>query len=150
VAIKFGSPVLTIAALAVIVNQPNLAAQPLLVLFLLALPFAVPLLLAAIYPLVRWTPQEWRLDDAGLHGRGRVSGDCPWSGLASWTMTPAAGLPDVQRVVFRRAPAWRHLPASMLVPTVHRAAALAWLGTGRDGESRTSAPAPPPRPVPAG
>jgi hypothetical protein len=120
VAIKFGSPVLTIAALAVIVRQPDLAAQPLGVLWALALPFAVPFLLAAVYPIVRWTPQEWTLDAAGIHGRGRVRGRCRWAELARWGSGPADRPPGQVRLVFQRAPAWRHLPASMMVPAALR------------------------------
>ena len=117
VLLKFGSPVLTIAALAIIVRQPNLAAQPVEVLWALALPFGVPLFLAAIYPVVRWRPQAWTLDDGGIHGRGRVSGDCPWAEVASWRVETPDRLPTHARVVFRRAPAWRHRPASMMVPS---------------------------------
>jgi hypothetical protein len=138
VLIKFGSPVLVIGALAIIVNQPNLAAQPLAVLTALALPFGMPFFLAAIYPLVRWLPQEWTLDDRGLTGRGRVSGTCPWDALDRWTIAPAAPLADVFRVVFRRAPAWRSWPSSMMVRAADRAAVEAWLSTGRAGGARTS------------
>jgi hypothetical protein len=146
VLIKFGSPVLVIGALAVIVNQPNLAAQPLDVLTVLTLPFGAPFLLALIYPLVRWSPQAWTLDERGITGIGRVPGTCPWAALASWTIAPAAPLRDVFLVRFRRAPAWRHWPSSMMAPAAERAAVEAWLNTGRVGESRTSGPAPPPRP----
>ena len=126
VALKFGSPVLTIATLAIIVNQPNLAARPLYVLWALGLPFAVPFLLALIYPLVRWTPQSWRLDDGGIHGKGRVSGDCPWSEVATWSLHDADRLPSHVHVRFRRAPRWRHPSSSMLVPAADRAAVEAW------------------------
>jgi hypothetical protein len=127
VALKFASPVLVIATLAIIVNQPNLAAQPLDVLAALALPFGVPFLLATIYPVVRWMPQEWTLDDAGIRGRGRVSGLYPWPELAGWTLQDADRLPGHVHVVFRCAPAWRHVRASMMVPAAHRAAVEAWL-----------------------
>ena len=136
--LKFGSPVLVIAALAVIVNQENLAARPLALLVALALPFGVPFFLAVIYPLVRWLPQEWTLDERGITGRGRASGTCPWDALARWTMTPAERLPDVFHVVFRRAPAWRSLPASMMVRAADRAAVEAWL-SGRAGAAGTGA-----------
>ncbi len=126
VALKFGSPVLTIATLAIIVNQPNLAAQPLDVLYALALPFGVPFLLALVYPVVRWTPQAWRLDDAGIHGTGRVSGDCPWNEVASWSLGDAERLPSHGHVVFCRAPAWRHRRSSMMVPAADRAAVATW------------------------
>jgi hypothetical protein len=126
VVLKFGSPVLTIAALAIIVRQPNLAAQPLDVLIALALPFAIPFLLAAIYPVVRWTPQAWTLDATGIHGRGRVRGDCPWSEIATWGMHEAEGLPGHSLLQFRRAPTWRHARASMMVPAAQRAAVDAW------------------------
>jgi hypothetical protein len=127
VALKFGSPVLTIATLAIIVNQPNLAAQPLDVLYALALPFGVPFLLALVYPVVRWTPQSWRLDETGIHGKGRVSGDCPWSDVATWSMHDADRLLGYVHVSFRRAPRWRHLSSSMLIPAADRAAVEAWL-----------------------
>ncbi len=126
VALKFGSPVLTIATLAVIIHQPNVAAQPLDVLFALALPFGVPFLLAAIYPLLRWTPQAWTLDAAGIHGRGRVRVSCPWSAVAEWRMDEADRLPSHLRVIFRRAPSWRHLRTSMMVRTADRAAVATW------------------------
>ncbi len=126
VALKFGSPVLTIATLAIIVNQPNLAAQPLDVLWALALPFGIPFLLAMVYPVVRWTPQSWRLDDAGIHGEGRVSGDCPWSEVATWSIHDAERLPGNVHVSFRRAPRWRHLSSSMVVPAAERATVEAW------------------------
>ena len=126
VALKFGSPVLTIATLAIIVNQPNLAAQPLDVLYALALPFGVPFLLALVYPVVRWTPQSWRLDEAGIHGKGRVSGDCPWPDVATWSMRAADPLPSHVHVGFRRAPTWRHRSSSMVIPAAQRAAVEAW------------------------
>lgn len=137
VALKFGSPVLTIATLAIVVNQPNLAAQPLDVLWALALPFSVPFWLALIYPIVRWTPQAWRLDDTGIHGTGRVRGDCRWSEVASWSVEDAERLPSHAHVVFRRAPAWRHLRSSMMVPAADRAAVEAWFRVG-GGSAGTS------------
>jgi hypothetical protein len=140
VALKFGSPVLTIATLAIIVNQPNLAAQPLDVLWALALPFGVPFFLALIYPAVRWTPQTWRLDATGLHGTGRVRGDCPWDDVASWSVKDAEGFPSSVHVVFRRAPAWRHLRSSMMVPAADRAAVEAWFRRA-GGASSGSPPA---------
>ncbi len=130
VALKFASPVLTIAALAVIVNQPNLAAQPLDVLYALALPFAAPFVLAAIYPVVRWMPQEWTLDATGIRGRGRVSGHCAWPDVATWSVGDTERLPTHVRVVFRRAPAWRHLRSSMLVPRAERERVEAWFRSG--------------------
>ncbi len=147
VLLKFGSPVLVIAALAIIVNQENLAARPLALLVALALPFGVPFFLAAVYPLVRWLPQEWTLDARGITGRGRAAGTCPWDALARWSITPAAPLPDVFHVVFRRTPAWRSWPASMMVRAADRAAVEAWLGTGRAGGAGASDPARPPRPA---
>ena len=101
--------------------------------FSLALPFGVPFFLAVIYPLVRWLPQEWTLDERGITGRGRAAGTCPWDALARWTITPAAGLADVFHVAFRRAPAWRSFPASMMVRAADRAAVESWLGRGRGG-----------------
>lgn len=121
VLIKFGSPVLTIAALALIVRQRDLAAQPLHVLWALALPFSLPLVLGAIYPLLRWLPQEWTLDADGIAGRGRASGRVRWPEVAAWRVEEPAGLATHVRVVFRRAPAWRHVPTSMLVPIAARA-----------------------------
>jgi hypothetical protein len=125
--ITLASPLLTIAALALIVREPNLAAKPLDVLWLMGLPFAAPFLLAGVYPLVRWLPQSWMLDASGIHGRGRIGGTCPWDALAGWSSAPAEGLPGVRLVRFRRAPAWRRLPASMMVPAGHVAAVEAWL-----------------------
>lgn len=127
VVLEFGSPVLVIAALAVIVNLENLAARPLALLVALALPFGVPVFLAAIYPLVRWRPQAWTLDERGITGRGRAAGTCPWDAIARWSIVPAGRLPGVFLVVFRRAPTWRSFPASMLVPAGDRAAVEAWL-----------------------
>jgi hypothetical protein len=126
VALKFGSPVLTMAALAVIIHQPNLAGQPLDVLYAMAFPFAVPFLLAGIYPVVRWLPQEWTLDATGIAGRGRVSGTCPWGAVARFAITPAERLPSHVRVEFRRAPAWRHLATSMMVPAEQSTAVEGW------------------------
>jgi hypothetical protein len=150
VLIKFGSPVLVMAALAIIVNSPNLAAQPLDVLTVLTLPFGVPFLLALVYPYVRWTSQAWTLDERGITGTGRVPGTCPWPALAAWTIVPAAPLADAYYVRFLRAPAWRHWSVSMMVPAAERAAVEAWLSTGRAGRARTSDPSHPPRPVPSG
>ena len=142
VVLEFGSPVLVIAALAVIVNLENLAARPLALLVALALPFGVPVFLAAIYPLVsasgllelaaiyplvRWRPQAWTLDERGITGRGRAAGTCPWDAIARWSIVPAGRLPGVFLVVFRRAPTWRSFSASMLVPAGDRAAVEAWL-----------------------
>jgi hypothetical protein len=127
VALKFGSPVLTMAALAVIIHQPNLAGQPLDVLYAMAFPFAVPFVLAAIYPIVRWLPQEWTLDARGITGRGRVSGTCPWNEVARFAIEPAARLPSHVRVAFRRAPAWRHWTTSMMVPATESTAVEGWL-----------------------
>lgn len=121
VLLKFGSPVLTIAALAVIVRQPDLAAQPLFVRSALALPFSVPFVLGAIYPLLRWLPQEWTLDANGIAGRGRANVRVPWSAVTTWRVEEPAGLPTHVRVVFRRAPAWRLRATSMLVPRAARA-----------------------------
>ena len=135
VALKFGSPVLTMAALAVIVNQPNLAGQPLDVLYAMAFPFAVPFVLAAIYPVVRWLPQEWTLDAAGIAGRGRVSGTCRWDEVVRFTIASVERLPSHVRVEFRRAPAWRHLATSMMVPATESNAVEAWFrsaATARD------------------
>ena len=126
VALKFGSPVLTIATLALIVRQADLAAQPLLVLYAFAFPFAVPFLLAAIYPFVRWMPQEWTIDADGIRGRGRRSGRWTWRELDQWRRHPAEGPPGQVRVVLRRAPAYRHCQASMMVPAAERAAVEAW------------------------
>lgn len=126
VLLKFGSPVLTIAALAIIVRQPNLASQPLGVLWALALPFSVPFVLGAIYPLLRWMPQEWRLDAEGITGRGRATGRTPWSEVAEWRVEQPAGLPTHVRVVYRRGPTWRHVRTSMMVPSAARAAVEAW------------------------
>lgn len=125
--LKFGSPVLVIAALAVIVSQENLAARPLALLVAMALPFGVPIFLAVIYPLVRWMPQAWTLDERGITGRGRAAGTCPWDAIARWSIVPAVRLPDVFHVVVRRAPRWRSFPASMMVPAGDRAAVEAWL-----------------------
>lgn len=130
--LKFGSPVLVIAALAIIVNQENLAARPLALLIALALPFGVPFFLAVVYPLVRWLPQEWILDERGITGRGRAAGTCPWDAVARWSIMPAARVPDVFHVVFRRAPAWRTFSTSMMVRAADRAAVEAWVG-GRAG-----------------
>ena len=127
VALKFGSPVLTMAALAIIVTQPNLAAQPLDVLYLLALPFGAPFVFASVYPIVRWTPQTWTLDAAGIHGRGRVGGVCPWPALAEWRLDEPAHLSSHVRVRFRRVPTWRHRRVTMLVPAAERAAVERWL-----------------------
>ncbi|MEO6029145.1 MAG: hypothetical protein ABIR79_19975, partial [Candidatus Binatia bacterium] len=99
VVLKFGSPVLVIAALAVIVRTPNLAAQPLDVLYLMALPFAAPFLVAMIYPLMRWTPQRWTFDASGIHGRGRVRVDCPWSEVVGWGSATIPRLPSHACVV---------------------------------------------------
>ncbi len=140
VLLGFGSPVLVIAALAIIVNQPNLAAQPLDVLTVLALPFGTPFLLALVYPYVCWSPQAWTLDARGITGTGRVRGTCPWSALATWTIAPAAPLAGTFHVRFRRAPAWRHWPASMMVPAAERAAVEAWLSTGRAAWRRARPP----------
>jgi hypothetical protein len=129
VVLKFGSPLLTLAAVAVIVNHPNLAAQPLDVLYVIALPFAVPFLLAAIYPVVRWMPQEWTLDASGIRGRGRVSGQCPWAEVAAWSVKVREPLPTHVEVVFRRAPAWRHLRSSMLVSAAERERVDGWFRT---------------------
>lgn len=126
VLLKFGSPVLTIAALAIIVRQPNLASQPLGVLWALALPFSLPVLLGAIYPLLRWTPQEWTLDAHGIAGRGRASGTVRWSEVAEWRIEEPRELPTHVRVTFRRAPAWRHPRASMLAPRAARDHVEAW------------------------
>ena len=130
VLLKFGSPVLTIAALAIIIRVPNLAAQPLEVLWALALPFGTPFVLGAIYPFVRWLPQEWTLDANGIAGRGRTSGRCAWSEVAEWRVEEPERLPSHVRVVFRRAPTWRHVPASMLVPSGERARVEAWFRSG--------------------
>lgn len=130
VLLKFGSPVLTIAALAIIVNQPNLASQPLGVLWALALPFSVPFVLGMIYPLVRWLPQEWTLDADGVAGRGRASGRVPWAQVAEWRVEEPPELPTHVRVTLRRAPAWRHPRASMLVPRGERARVEAWFRSG--------------------
>ena len=127
--LKFGSPVLTIATLAVIVPQEDLAAQPLGILFALGFPFTVPFLLAGAYPLVRWVPQEWTIDADGVHGRGRVSGHCRWSEIESWTITPADRLPDHAHVVFRRRPAYRHLRIHMMIPSALRDQVEAWFRT---------------------
>jgi len=126
VALKFGSPVLTIAALAVIIHQPNLAGEPLGVLYAMALPFAVPFVLAGIYPVVRWLPQEWTLDAAGIAGRGRVRGTCRWDEVARFAITPAERLPSHVRVAFRRAPRWRHSTTTMMVPAEKSTAVEAW------------------------
>jgi hypothetical protein len=126
VALKFGSPILTMAALAIIVTQPNLAAQPLDVLYLLALPFSAPFVFASIYPIVRWMPQTWMLDGAGIHGSGRVGGVCPWPALAEWSVDTPEHLASHVRVRFRRAPTWRHRRVTMLVPTAERAAVEPW------------------------
>lgn len=143
VLLKFGSPVLTIAALALIVRQPNLAEQPLHVRWALALPFALPFLLGAIHPLLRWLPQEWTLDADGIAGRGRANVRVPWTAIATWRVEAPAGLPTHVRVVFRRMPAWRHRARSMIVPSAARAdveARFARVGardgarSGRSGE----------------
>jgi len=126
VALKFGSPVLTMAALAIIVTQPNLAAQPLDVLYLLALPFSAPFVFASVYPVVRWTPQTWTLDAAGVHGRGRVGGLCPWPALAEWSLDVPEQLTSHVRVRFRRAPTWRHRRVTMLVPAAECPAVERW------------------------
>jgi hypothetical protein len=127
VALKFVSPLLVIAALTIIVSQPNLAAQPLDVLYVMALPFGTPFLLAAIYPVVRWMPQRWTLDAAGIHGRGRVGGACPWSALAEWSLAASDGLANGALVRFRRVPTWRHRPVAMMVPAAERDRVEAWL-----------------------
>ena len=126
VVLKFGSPVLTIAALALIVEQSSLGARPGDALWVLALPFGVPFLMAAVYPVLRWSPQSWVLDAAGIHGRGRVRVSWPWSAVASWRFEAADRLPSHVRVVFRHAGGWRRAGTSMMVRAIDRPAVEAW------------------------
>ncbi len=132
--IKVASPVLTIAALVVIVRAHDLAARPLVVLFALALPFAVPFLLAAPYPWVRWMPQEWTIDARGIRGRGRAAGVYSWSEIASWTAAPLERVPGHAHVVLRRRPAYRHLGVHMVVPEEVAAAIASRLRAATAGD----------------
>ncbi len=132
VVLKFGSPVFTMAALAIIVTQPNLAAQPLDVLYLLALPFSAPFVFASVYPIVRWMPQTWTLDAGGIRGRGRVGGACRWADVAEWSLDEPERLASHVRVRFRRAPTWRHRRVTMLVPAAERAAVESWFRARSD------------------
>lgn len=93
VLLKFGSPLLVIATLVLVVRQPNLAAQPLDVLWLLALPFGAPFVFALVYPYVRWTPQRWTLDASGLHGRGRSRVDQAWEDVRWWGVAAMPRVP---------------------------------------------------------
>lgn len=128
VILKFVSPLLTIATLAVIVRQVDLAAQPLDVLFALALPFGLPFLLAGAYPLARWSRQEWTLDRDGIHGRGRVRGDYRWSEVADWRSASADRLPGSLHLVFRPRARRR---VHMVVPAEDREAVERWFREGR-------------------
>jgi hypothetical protein len=140
VVLKFGSPVLVIATLAVVVRTPNLAAQPLDVLYLLALPFAVPFIVAMIYPLVRWTPQRWTLDVSGIHGRGRVRVDCPWSEIVWWGSAALARLPGYTCIACARGTT-RTRVTRIFVAEEARAAVAAWVRrVAPSAEERTLPP----------
>jgi hypothetical protein len=140
VMLKFGSPVLVIATLALAVRQPNLAAQPLDVLWLLALPFGAPLLLTLVYPLVRWMPQRWTLDADGLHGRGRARVEQGWADVAWWGVARMPDVPDHASIaVASRGP--RERVARLFVTDAERDAIEPWL--------RYAAPHAEARPLPA-
>ncbi len=130
--LKILSPLLMIGTLALVIRDPDPAAHSLDVIWLLALPFGLPFILAAIYPVVRFLPQEWTIDAAGIHGRGRVRGDCPWRDLASWSLTEPERLPTHARVTFQRTPAWRNPRSTMMVPATDRARVEAWLRHASD------------------
>ena len=127
VMLKFGSPLLVIATLALVVRQPNLAAQPLDVLGLLAVPFGVPFVLALVYPFVRWMPQRWTLDATGLHGRGRVRVDQPWSEVRWWGAAVLAPVPGHVSIASGCGDGRRARVARLFVTDGERAAVEAWL-----------------------
>lgn len=126
VVLKVGSPVLTIATLALILREEDLAARPLAILFALGLPFVLPFALAAPYPWVRWRPQEWTIDAAGIAGSGRVGGRTAWSDVDGWEIAPTPRLADHVHVVFRRRAALFRRRVHMVVPAARRDAVDAW------------------------
>ena len=126
VLLKFGSPLLVIATLALVVRQPNLAAQPLDVLWLLALPFGAPFVLALVYPFVRWMPQRWTLDATGLHGRGRTRVELPWDEVRWWGVVALVRVPGHVTVALASGES-RERIARLFVTDVERAAVEAWL-----------------------
>jgi hypothetical protein len=140
VVLKFGSPLLVIATLALVLRQPNLAAQPLDVLWLLALPFGAPFVLALVYPFVRWMPQRWTLDATGLHGRGRARVDVPWDEVRWWGVAALPRVPGHGAVAIARGGS-RERVARLLVTEAERRAIEGWL--------RHAAPRMEPRPLPA-
>ena len=137
VLLKVGSPILTIATLAVILREEDLAARPLGVLFALAVPFALPFGLAAAYPWVRWMPQQWTIDADGIRGRGRAAGHWRWAEVQGWTMTPTDRLADHVHVVFRRRGAFLRRSVHMVVSMAEREAVEAWFRGAPCEHSRT-------------
>jgi hypothetical protein len=126
VMLKFGSPILVIATLALAVRQPNLAAQPLGLLWLLALPFGAPFLLTLVYPFVRWMPQRWTLDPHGVHGRGRVRVELAWDDVGWWGVAAMRRVPGHASVaIAHRGP--RERIARLFVADAELAVIEAWL-----------------------
>jgi len=126
VALKFMAPLLVLGGVAALVAQKEeVGRMSDLTLVAFALLFAIPFVLAALYPVLRWLPQEWTIDADGVRGRGRVNRCWRWSEVGSWGSAAIDRLPAVVYVELRRATG-RSL-ARLVIAERERSAVEAWL-----------------------
>lgn len=140
-AAKFGAPLLVIAAVGVLVYQRRVGIEATFAAraaFVLA--FALPFLLVASYPALRWWPQRWTIDGDGIAGSGRRRGRFRWSEVRWWGSAPLARAPTCVCVQFASGTGREQRLIRMVVPASARAEVEAWFATAAAGAERRELP----------
>jgi hypothetical protein len=135
---KFGAPLLVILAVGVLVYEQragveaSAAARAVFVLI-----FGLPFLLLLAYPALRWWPQRWTIDAAGIAGHGRRRGQCAWSDVRWWGSAAIPRVPACICVQFGRATGGRKATVRMIVPAAVHPEIEAWFrAAAADAECR--------------